>query len=746
MCIVLTLPSEFYFPHRQPRLTPHLVPGRERLPSEAGSPAVAGFHLRLTRFCLSHRVLVAAVWIAASGLGLLGALRLTPLLRSGFSLPGTDSNRVEQVLARDYRIQSGERIVLVTKGDRALVRARRAAEKAARLLPGGALEGTERLPSGAAASFVRSRLSGSKAAARIGLLRRQLGAGVFVTGDAAIEHDVGGVLARDLKVGELYFAVPAAFVILLFVFGSGSAVLPLVFAAASIAPALGLAWGVAHLLALTDYLRNMVLMIGLGIAIDYSLLVVNRYRDERRHGRPHDEAVLETMAHAGRTIVFSGLAVSVGLALMLLLPVPFLRGFGVGGLLIPLVSVACGLTLLPVVLATFGERLERVRLLPGSFAERRHAAEQRLWTAHAGWVMRRAKLLAPLIAGLLVLAAMPLIGIRVGPGSSSSLPRGVQALRGLQILEHGDGSDSLDPITIVADTGRANGVRAPALAPAVQRLDRQLRADAEVLTVSPALRDASGRYLKIDVVGRHDPAGTQAQSFAERLRARLIPDARFPVTTHVIAGGGGASAADFVSRTLGLFPWLILGALVLTYLLLARAFRSLLLPLKAILLNLLTVAAATGLMIVVFQWGWGRWAGFLQVNQIEGWIPVFMFTLLFGLSMDYEVFLVTRMREAWDRTRSNTGAVVHGLANTGRIVTAAGLIMAATFSGFLLGSIPPMQQLGFGLAVAIMIDITLIRGLLLPSTMALAGRWNWYLPGWAARALRTPKSALGIRG
>ena len=204
----------------------------------------------------------------------------------------------------------------------------------------------------------------------------------------------------------------------------------------------------------------------------------------------------------------------------------------------------------------------------------------------------------------------------------------------------------------------------------------------------------------------------------------------------MIAGGGAASATDFVSRTLGSFPWLILGVLALTYLLLVRAFRSLLLPLKALVLNLLTVAAASGLMIAVFQWGWGSWAGLLKVPQIEGWIPVFMFTLLFGLSMDYEVFLITRMREAWDSTRSNTGAVAHGLAHTGRIVTAAGLIMAATFSGFLLGSIPPMQQLGFGLAVAIMIDITLVRGLLLPSTMALVGRWNWYLPAWTARALR----------
>ena len=703
--------------------------------SRAAPPGLdLAFLSRLTAFSLRHRLLVALVWTAVIALGIVASLRLTPLLKTGFSLPGTDSARVKQVLAQEYGVRSGSEVVLIAKNDGALGRVRLAASQASSLLPGGRVDDVERLPSGAAAAFVHSALSGDRAADRTGELRAKLGPRVFVTGDAAIQHDMAPVLSRDLRVGELYLAVPAALVILLLVFGTASALLPFVFAAATIPPALGIAWGAAHVLELSDYLRNMVLMIGLGIAIDYSLLVVNRYRDERRQGRAHRDAVEETMLHAGRTILFSGLAVSVGLALMLLLPVPFLRGFGVGGLVIPVVSVACGLTLLPVLLLTLGERLERVRLLPHGLAERRHAGELRLWVAHAGWVMKRAKVLAPLTATLLVLAALPLIGIRVGPGSSSSLPRDLPALRGLTILQRAADSDSLDPTTIIVDTHRANG--AAAVAPAVARLDTLLRSQPEVVQVSRAVRDASGRYLRIDVVGRHDSASPTAQAFADHLRGTLIPDARFPASVHVLAGGGAASSADFVSRTLGSFPWLILGVLGLTYLLLVRAFRSLLLPLKAIALNMLTVAAASGLMIAVFQWGWGSWAGFAKVPQLEGWIPVFMFTLLFGLSMDYEVFLITRMREMWDATRSNTTAVAHGLAHTGRIVTAAGLIMAATFSGFLLGSIPPMQQLGFGLAVAILIDITLVRGLLLPSAMALAGRWNWYLPAWTARALR----------
>ena len=689
---------------------------------------------RLTDLCLRHRRFVVYAWAVVVALGIAGSLRLGPLLTTGFSLPGTDSNKVKQVLVHHYGVRSNAVFVLIAKGDDALARDRAAAAEAGRLLPGGTVDRVTRLPSGAAASFVTSRLSGSAAAAEIGALRQTVGRDVFVTGDAAIQHDMGPVLSRDLRVGELYFAVPAALVILLLVFGTASALLPFLFAAATIPPALGIAWGAAHVLELSDYLRNMVLMIGLGIAIDYSLLVVNRYRDERRNGRAHDDAVRETMAHAGRTILFSGLAVSVGLALMLLLPVPFLRGFGVGGLVIPLVSVVCALTLLPVLLATLGSRLERIRILPRGLAERRHAGELRLWAAHAKWVMRRAKVLTPLVAVLLVLAALPLIGIRVGPGSTSSLPPGIPAMRGLTILQHASKSDSLNPTTVIVDTGRAGG--ASAVSAPVRTLDRLLRSDPEVVQVSRAVPAASRRYLRIEIVGRDDSASPKAQAFADRLRSSLIPAAHFPASVDVIAGGGAASATDFVSRTLGSFPWLILGVLGLTYLLLVRAFRSLLLPLKALVLNLLTVAAASGLMIAVFQWGWGSWAGFLKVPQIEGWIPVFMFTLLFGLSMDYEVFLITRMREAWDSTRSNTGAVAHGLAHTGRIVTAAGLIMAATFSGFLLGSIPPMQQLGFGLAAAIMIDITLVRGLLLPSTMALVGRWNWYLPAWTARALR----------
>jgi RND superfamily putative drug exporter len=689
---------------------------------------------RLTAFCLRHRLLVVAAWLFVVVLGVAGTLRLMPLLASGFTLPGTDSTRVQQILATRYGASANSPIVLVAEGSHARTQVVAAAQRAERLLPGGRVTDVERLPSGGAAAFVGTALSDNRQTNAIGPLRTLVGPRILVTGDAALGAEINPVLAHALKVGELYLAVPVALMILLLVFASGSALLPFLVAAATIPTSLGLAWIVAHYLQLTNYLLNMASMIGLAIAIDYSLLVVHRYRDERRRSRSHDEAILETMTHAGRTILFSGLAVSLGLALMLLLPVPFLRGFGLGGLLVPAVGVVCALTLLPALLSLVGDRLERIRLVPHRVMERRHHGELRLWHWHAGWVMRRAKVVAPLIAAVLTLAAMPLLGMQLGPGSPNGLPKSMPAMQGLALLQHGNPSNALDPTTIVVDTGKAH--QRSATAAAMARLTSFLRRDPEVVTVEPVVPDPTGRYFVVNVVTRHDPYGAQAQAFANRLRNRIIPAARFASGVRVLAGGGAAYAADFISRTLGSFPYLILGVLALTYLLLVRAFRSLLLPLKAIVLNLFTVSAATGLMIAVFQWGWGSGVGLVRVPEIEGWIPVFMFTLLFGLSMDYEVFLVTSMREMWDKTKSNAGAVTHGLANTGRIVTAAGLIMAAAFSGLIIGAIPTMQQLGFGLAVAIIIDITLVRGLLLPSTMALVGRWNWYLPAWSARVLR----------
>jgi RND superfamily putative drug exporter len=250
----------------------------------------------------------------------------------------------------------------------------------------------------------------------------------------------------------------------------------------------------------------------------------------------------------------------------------------------------------------------------------------------------------------------------------------------------------------------------------------------------------------VQVIGESEYGRPGALDFVDRLRGDIVPAAGFPEGIDVFAGGGPPSGVDFLDLTYDAFPWLVAGVLLLTYVLLLRAFRSLLIPLKAILLNLLSIAAAYGLLTVFFKWGAAGWFGLIAFDQIEGWIPVFVFAMVFGLSMDYEVFLVSRMREEWDETNDNVRAVSFGLAKTGRIVTAAGLIMVAAFMGFVAGSIVGLQQFGFGLAMAILIDVTIVRALLVPSAMALFGRWNWWLPAGVARVFRVKPSPLQPAG
>jgi RND superfamily putative drug exporter len=603
-----------------------------------------------------------------------------------------------------------------------------------------------------ASAVIVTRLAQVDAEVRTGKVREAagtIGGGtLYVTGQAAINSDLDPVFSDDLKVGELYIAIPIALVILVFVFGTAAFLVPFLFAIAAIPSTLGIVWMAAHAMELTTYLQNMVMLIGLGIAIDYSLLIVYRYREERRAGGPDEprpEAIVRTMQTAGRAVVFSGTAVAIGLALLLAMPLPFMRGFGVGGLAIPVISVLCALTLLPVLLPMV-DRLDRVRLVPRAVLRRRADDEHSVWARLARWIMRRPKTVAISATVLLLALAAPVLALDLGPGSNHGIPQDLPGVRGLNVLANAAGEGALAPTEIAVDTGRPGGAADPGVRAAVERLMAGLRADPEVGEIrfgaGPQYVDASRRYLHLQATGQHEYGVPESQRFVHRLRGDIIPSAGFPTGVEVLAGGGPAGGVDFLDLTYGAFPWLVLGVLVLTYLLLLRAFRSLLLPLKAIILNLLSIGAAYGLLVVVFKWGAAEPLGLIAYDQIEGWIPVMLFAMLFGLSMDYEVFLVSRIREEWERTGSNELAVMLGLAKTGRIVTAAGLIMFAAFMGFVAGSIVGLQQFGFGLATAILIDVTIVRALLVPSAMALFGRWNWWLPDRVARVARVRPSPL----
>jgi RND superfamily putative drug exporter len=439
------------------------------------------------------------------------------------------------------------------------------------------------------------------------------------------------------------------------------------------------------------------------------------------------------------------------------MPVPFMVSMGIGGFLIPLMSIVAAVTLQPALLSLFGRRGTRRAHVADFFRDRLRVplprfagtsdASQGLWARLARSIMRRPLVYLAVGATLLLGAAAPVLDLQLTPGSTSGTPQSPESIRGFNVLRDAVGPGAVAPTQVVVDTGRPQGVREPAMRSALTELIADVRRDPEVARVDFAPQapyvDPTGRYAYVSIAGRHEYGEPAAQDFARRLRNDVIPAIGFPEQVRVLAGGGPAQGIDFIDKAYGAFPWLVLAVLLLTYVTLMRAFRSLLLPLKAVLLNLLAIGATYGVIVIVFKYGVGSdLVGLYQFDQVEAWIPIFLFAMLFGLSMDYEVFLVSRMREFWDEGFSNAEAVAQGLERTGRIVTAAAIVMVAAFAGFAAGSIVGLQEFGLGLAVAIFIDATLIRALLVPALMRLFGRWNWWLPARAARILRVAPSPI----
>jgi RND superfamily putative drug exporter len=713
---------------------------------------------RWTRLMIRWRWAVLAAWIVVLVLSVGAMAGLSDLLTNRFTLPGTDTERTEDILGEHFGQKSTGSFSIIARGAPSsapglVPEIQAAAERASAELPTSEVAFVQPVSGEVVTATIVSNLEPADAKGYTDEMRAAIGnipgVEIYVSGQAAIEHDLDPVFERDLTVGEFYIAIPIALLILIFVFGTLAFLIPFMFAIAAIPTTLGIVWIFAHFLELTTYLQNLVMLIGLGISVDYSLLMVYRYREEIRAGRSKEDAVVKTMQTAGRAVVFSGTAVAIGLALMLAMPLPFMRGFGLGGLIIPIVSIVCALTLLPVLLYLLAARLDRVRLVPARIVDRREA-EQNFWMRLARAIMHRPRLFATGTAAVLIALAIPLFWMELGPGTNKGIPQDLEGVKGLNVISEEVGEGALAPTTIVIDTGAPGGASRPEVTAAVERLQAGLRADPEVARIDfgsgTQYVDTTGRYLRLDVIGVSEYGVRTALDFVDRLRGDIIPAAGFPGGVRVLAGGGPPSGTDFLEKTYGAFPWLILAVLVLTYFLLLRAFRSLILPLKAIILNLLSIGAAYGLLVIFFKWGGASALGLITFDQIEGWIPVFVFAMVFGLSMDYEVFLVSRMREEWDAGHANEDAVAQGLAKTGRIVTAAGAVMFAAFMGFVAGSILGLQQFGFGLGMAILIDVTIVRALLVPSAMKLFGRWNWWLPDGVARAFRVRPSPLARKG
>jgi uncharacterized membrane protein YdfJ with MMPL/SSD domain len=723
-----------------------------------------------TRAAIRFRWPIVIAWLAVVIVGGWASGRLSALQSNVFSVPGTDSEHVRDVLQAHFGDRSDGAFTVVFRvpdSSNAALKARleRVVVRAAKAVPTG--KGTALTPAGPHVLYgnVISTLNLAEAKGHADDLVRALGqhalpkgSEAYVTGAPAIQNDLDPIFSKDLQKGES-IALPIALLVLLLVFGLSWAVtVPFLFAASTVFGTLGIVYAIAHYMTTPTYVTNLVFLIGLGIAIDYSLLIVYRFREELSGGLEVEAAILRTMQTAGRAVIFSGGTVAIGLALLLFMPLPFMRSMGVGGFLIPIVSILAAATLQPALLSLYGRRgTHRVAVaaylgrlgLPVRGSERPDDVEHRFWARFARSIMRRKWRYVTVITALLVAAAIPVGWLQLTPGATAGIPQYPQSVRGLNVLQAALGPGAIAPIQVLVDTGMPGGARDPAVAASIARLVGEVERDPEVSAAyyigSGRFVDPTAQYAQVIVATRHEYGSEEAQSFARRLRSRLIPDARFPVGVDVQAGGAPAQGVDFLHRAYSAFPWLVLAVLALTYLLLMRAFRSLLLPLKAVILNLLSVAASYGVLVVVFRFGLGHDAfGFYQFPQIEGWIPIFLFAMIFGLSMDYEVFMVSRMREAWDETFDNARAVAIGLERTGRIVTAAAVIMVAAFSGFMAGSIVGLQEFGCGLAVAIFFDATLVRGVMVPSMMAIMGRYNWWLPAPIARFVRVRPSPLRV--
>ncbi|MEY9854952.1 RND superfamily putative drug exporter [Catenulispora sp. GAS73] len=541
---------------------------------------------------------------------------------------------------------------------------------------------------------------------------------IGVTGANQLASGNGSSKGNGVLV-EVLLGSLGALAVLAYVFGSLLAFLPLLMAGVAIPSTFLLINGLSRITSVSSLVEFLVALIGLGVAIDYSLLVVTRWREERDNGADNDSAVERAMEHAGRSVVFSGLTVALSLLAMLVVPVPVLRNMAVAGFFIPLVSIGVAVTLLPVLLAAAGTRIDRPRW-------RRETHASGPWSAWARFVLRHRKSAAVVGAGVLVALVVPLTSMRLGePPSAASAQRGAAHDVLVRLTDGGVPSGALAPIEVLTTPDAAASVAA------------RMASVPGVYTAYAASSFQAGGTAIVDVVTVHEPSTT-----AGNAEISAVQDAARPLPGVLGVGGSGPTQNDFVHAVYGSFPLMLAVISLLTLVLLTRAFRSVVLAAKAVLFNLLSVGAAYGVMVLVWQDGRGSHAlwGVPATGSVTVWVPIMVFAFLFGLSMDYEVFILTRMREEYDATGDTDRAVVTGIGRTGRLVTSAALILFLSFLSMSTTPTVDVKVLATGLGAGILLDAVVVRALLVPALVGVLGRWNWWLPGWAAPLLRVAPS------
>jgi putative drug exporter of the RND superfamily len=553
------------------------------------------------------------------------------------------------------------------------------------------------------------------------------GFAVDITGEFTVGRDFERVSEEDLQQGELQFGLPAALIVLLLVFGTlVGALIPMTMAVLSIIVALAIVAVIGQFFEVNLFVTNMLVAMGLALGIDYSLFIVSRLREERAKRLSHREAILNVASTATRAVVLSGTAFSLALLGMFLVPDTILRSLALGAIVVAVVSIAVALTFHPALLMVLGDRIDKLSVpWLGKRVSASAGTEGRFWGGAVRAVVRHPAVSLVAAVALLLLAASPLLGLKLGASGPSSLPDDSVAKQGLIALARDFPTGATDPVEVVVDTRGA-----PALDEELASLRRQLEQDSD-FAAETATVEQGGDLVISSVPLNAEGSSEEASAAIDRLRDEYVPEAFGDASDRVLVGGLPAENRDYFALIGNWLPIVIAFVLALTVVLLTLAFRSIVVSLTAIAVNLLSVGAAYGLLVLVFQEGVGAdLFGFGQVDRIEAWVPVFLFSVLFGLSMDYQVFLLSRIRERYTSTGDTTEGIIFGVGSTARLITGAALIIIVVFAGFATGKLVAFQQMGFGVAVALLIDATIVRLVVIPAAMRLLGERNWYLPAW----------------
>jgi putative drug exporter of the RND superfamily len=711
-------------------------------------PVDRGPVARLARWAVAHRRLVGLAWVGL----FVGLLALSGAVGSkystNFSLPGSDSQHAYDVLARDFPKQSGD-------SDQIVLRARGGAlaDAAVRARVQPMLAAVAKLPhvTGVASPYAAGGAAAISKDGRIGFATVAFDERANVLPTAAVQRvvdvarsaatpalqvELGGQAIQQLQKPKFGAATMigllAAILVLLITFGSLIAMgMPMLTAFLGLGTAFGLIGLMTRVLATPDFSSELAAMIGLGVGIDYALFIVTRFRENFRNGMDVDDAVVAAMDTAGRAVAFAGMTVIIAVLGMCLLGVSFLYGMSAAIAIGVAMTMLAALTLLPVLLSRFGARVGRLGRRARRTASAAAPPRPTRWMQWAELVSRHPW--PAMLAGLAIVLvlAVPALSLRMGTSDSGNDPTSLTTRRAYDLLAEGFGKGFNGPLLVVAKLPAAGaGERA-----ALVRIERALRATPGIASVTRPALSPRGATATIQAFPRSAPQDAATTDLVNELRDRRLPPVAKATGAQILVGGSTAVGVDFANILSGKLPLFIGAVIGLAALLLLVVFRSLVIPLQAAVMNLLSIGASLGVSVAVFQWGWLGGPLGVQGGPIDAFIPVMLFAIVFGLSMDYEVFLVSRIHEEWTRRRDPSRAVVVGLGATGRVITAAATIMICVFLSFAFGDERVVKLFGLSFAIAVFIDAFVVRSLLLPAVLQLLGRRTWWLPQWLDRRL-----------